>query len=237
MNDGISSFGEACLWILPLVIVFSIFLSAFFKGLAQHSDYGKQIVVVLSYILCVGVVVHEAAHQLMCKIFNVKIREVRYFKVESERVGDVEHTSIGGHVDCERVESLIVGLFLGFAPLLVNGLLVALIYYFSPVWMESEYHGVLIYLGVALALGARPSREDLALSFHTLQSRPGRAVIEILFLGVFGGVLCYLVAYQFELWITLTVLATFIVLCIVQGRFKPRKSYGGYIARYEKNNS
>lgn len=217
---NIYAFGEVCVELIPIVIFLSIFLTAVLKGFASHSSYGMQVLVVFSYIFCVGVIVHEAAHRLMCKIFGVKVKETQYFKVERRRIQGREYANIGGYVKTEEVSSIITGLFLGVAPLIVNGLLVALLYYYNPVWMETEYYGLLIYLGIALALGARPSKTDLTLMWHAFQKHPGRGLLEIAFLCSFSGVIFFLMLYQFELWITLTVGIVFVALCIIQGRNK-----------------
>lgn len=214
------TFGDVCLHVIPIVVVLSLFISGFLGALARHSKNGLQITIFFSYLVCVGVIVHELAHQLMCKLFGARIKGIQYFGVNRQRIAGREYTSIGGHVDCEEVPSIIAGMYLGLAPLLVNGLLIAIIYFYWPVLGETAYNWLFIYLGIALALGARPSKEDLTVWWHTFQKNLGRSFWELFLLCLFGGVLYCLIVYQVELWISLSVIIGFIVLSIIEGRAK-----------------
>lgn len=228
MDFNIYEFGEVCISLLPIVIVLSVFISAFLRALMQHYSYGTQIAVTFSYVFSIGVIVHEVAHQMMCKIFGVKVKEACYFKVERWRTEKREYANIGGYVNLKEVSSVISSLFLGIAPVLVNGLIVALFYYYYPVWRETSFNGLLIYLGIALALGARPSKEDLTLWMRAFQKNPGRGTFEIFLLCGFGFILFYLLFYEIGLQIIFVVVIVFLILCVIQGRAKlngPKKRY------------
>ena len=229
MNFDVYAFSDICLQVIPIVIVLTLFVSVFLGTLAKRSATGAQIATLFSVLFCVGVIIHELAHQLMCKVFGVGIREIQYFGVSRTRIAGREYTNIGGHVDCEDVPSIIAGIALGIAPLLLNGILVALIYYYWPLLGETSYYGLFAYLGIALALGARPSKEDLAVWWHAFQKSPGRNLWEVLLLCILGGSLYYLVSANVELWIICSALITFSVICVIQGRIKSGASHKGSI--------
>lgn len=228
MVFNLAEFGQICMWMLPIVLFFSFFVSGFLGALLQQPTYGRQIVIILSYLFCVGVIVHEVAHQLMCKVFGVEVKEVQYFRVESKKHAEKVHTRIGGYVATGDIGSFTTGIFLGIAPILVNGLLLALLYYYYPVWMETGYEGILIYLGVALGLGARPSGRDLTACWRIFQKHPGRGILEIFFLCGFGVVLYCMALFQIDVWTIFGVVITFIIVCIINGRLKtntPQQRY------------
>jgi len=180
------------------------------------------VLVLVSYVLCIGVVVHEVAHRIFCGIFGVRVRETRYFKVERKKTKWGEQTTIGGYLNIEDIDSVIVGIFLGIAPLIVNGVSVALIYYFSPLLGETPIFWLLVYLGIALGIGARPSKEDLKLCIGALKRAPGRGIIEILLAFVFCISICVLVVLQINIWVTLSVTLSFLILLVIQGRSRTR---------------
>lgn len=203
--------------LITVIIFLGIFLSAFLGALGAHASNGDYYVRLFYYFFGIGVVAHEGAHYLMCKLFGVKVKEVRFFKVERNR----EYLNIGGYVRSEEVSSFIAILSLSLAPLLVNGILVSLIYYCSPLWMEIPgWNFGIGFAGVSLALGTRPSKQDLSLLGKTLQKNLGRGLIEIIFLCAFGGVICYFAISQVEAWIFLAAVITFIVSCIILGRIR-----------------
>lgn len=214
-------FGETFVMVIPIVIFLSIFVCAFLGALARHTSNGNQLVVLFYKVFCVGVVVHELAHYSMSKLFGVKVKEARWFSIESKRIEGREAINISGFVRTEEIYSVVTSLVLGIAPLLVNGTLIALIYYYGPIWTEISYWNVVItYAGVAFALGTRPSNEDLTLWWKILKKNPRRGFFEFIELILFGVVLYYLVFYQIEAWIILTTAITFFILLIVQARKK-----------------
>jgi len=232
VNFNIYAFWDICIWIIPLVIFFSTFITAIIGSFAKRSSYGVQIAIAFSYIFCIGVIVHEMAHQLMCHTFGVRVKELRYFRVEHKRTEDGEYLNIGGYVNFEDVNSLITGIFLGIAPLLVNGILVALICYYAPVFETTSYYPLFIYLGFALGIGARPSKEDLLLWYQALRMNPGRGLLEFLLLCFFGGIVYALfLVWQVDLWISFTIIFLFIVFFIFQGRPKAGRSPSNYLPR------
>ena len=211
---SLQAFWETCLMLIVVVIFLGIFLSAFLGALAGHSSNGKLFYRCFNWVFVPGVVVHEFAHYSMCRIFGVKVKEARWFKV-----GDF---GIEGFVRTEDISSVITSLFLGLAPILVNGILVSLIYYFSPIytdWDPLARFGI-TYLGISLALGTRPSKADLTLWWKVFNEYPGRGFFEFGELIIFGVVIYLMAFYQIEVWIILTVTFMIVVLFIIQARLR-----------------
>jgi len=226
----IYAFGEVCLFVIPLVILIALLFSAFLSAVANHSPYGMQLMLTLSYIFALGVVTHELAHRLFCALFGVKVKEMRLFKVTRRKMADLDYVSVGGYVDCEEIPSVIAALFMGFAPLIINGLLVALLVYYGPFIMTTQYYALAMYGGISLGLGVRLSKEDLLLWINILRKHPGRGVMEIICLFVFISLLYYLgVVIQIPLWSTFSLFLGFLLIVIVCNRRK-RTAFKGKFA-------
>jgi len=222
LEFNIYAFGEVCLSIIPMVVFISLLFSTFISALASHSSYGMQLMLILSYIFAFGVIAHELAHRLFCAIFGVKVKKMQLFKVTRKKTADQEYMSIGGYVDCEDVTSVIAALFLGFAPLIINGLLVALLVYYGSLIMNTQFYALAVYAGVSLGLGARTSKEDMLLWISSLRKNPGRGILELVCLCLFVGVLFYLgIIIQIPLWGSFSLFLVFIIVVIVYNRRKP----------------
>ena len=105
--------------------------------------------------LAPGVVAHEFAHWLACKLTGTRVHEVRWF-----RFGDP-----AGYVVHDRAASATAGVLIGFAPTLVNALLGGFVAYRPATrlltgagWDWGDW--ALAWLGFSVALRAFPSRAD-----------------------------------------------------------------------------
>jgi hypothetical protein len=215
------AFGQVCLYVIPIVIFFSIVFSAFLSSLASRSETWIHLTLILSYLFAFGIVMHELSHRLFCALFGVKVRETQLFKVTRWNTPEGQYLSVGGYVDCEDIQSVIVALFLGFAPLIINGLLVGLLVYYGPDLMATAYAPLIAYAGVALGLGTRTSKEDTLLWVGALRKSPGRGFLEIIGLMAFGGVLYYLVdTFQIPVWGGCSIFIAFVVIIAVLIRQK-----------------
>jgi hypothetical protein len=204
-----------------MVILFSIVFSALLTALASRSDMGMHLTIALSYLFALGIVVHELAHRLFCGIFGVKVREMQLFKVTRRHTENGQYLSVGGYVECEDIQSVIVALFLGFAPLIINGFLVGLLVYYGPILFETDYAALIIYAGIALGLGTRTSKEDMLLWVSALRKNPGRGFLEIIGLILFSGMLYYVIGVlQIPVWGTCSILLAFILIMVVLNRQK-----------------
>jgi len=229
LEFDIYAFGEVCLFVIPLVILIALLFSAFLSAVANHSSYGMQLMLTLSVIFGFGVVTHELAHRLFCALFGVKVKEMRLFKVTRRKTADLDYVSVGGYVDCEEISSVIAALFMGFAPLIINGFLVAFLVYYGPFIMTTQFYPLAVYGGISLGLGVRPSKEDLLLWINTLRKHPGRGILELICLFVFIGVLYYLaMVIQIPLWGTFSLFFGFLLIVIICNRRKPTTFKGKF---------
>ena len=111
--------------------------------------------ILISIVTFPGVIVHEMAHQFFCRIFNVAILDVCYFRFGNP-VGYVVH---------EIPKKAIHSIMIGVGPFFVNtiiGALIALPSIIPVIKFESgsplDYF--LIWLGVSIAMHSFPSIGD-----------------------------------------------------------------------------
>jgi hypothetical protein len=118
-----------------------------------------------------GVIVHELAHQLFCRLLQVPIFKVCYFRLGTP----------SGYVLYEPPRSSWKNLLIGIGPLLVNtlvGLSVAFpaainIFTFeSWDWLD----GLLIWLGISIAMHSFPSTGDAATIWKSVMA-PGSPLL------------------------------------------------------------
>jgi hypothetical protein len=102
-----------------------------------------------------GVIVHEFAHLLFCKIRKVAVLDVCYFQMDNP-VGYVIH---------ERTENFTDTFLISMGPFLVNTVLCFLICF--PAFMPVSYFDIshplsyfLLWLGLSIGMHAVPSNED-----------------------------------------------------------------------------
>jgi hypothetical protein len=102
-----------------------------------------------------GVIVHEAAHMLFCKLRHVAILDVCFFRVGNP----------AGYVVHEPADRFSTSLLITFGPFLVNSLLCMLICFpaFLPVRVFGVKHPLsyfLLWLGISIGMHAFPSIGD-----------------------------------------------------------------------------
>lgn len=103
-----------------------------------------------------GVVVHEAAHFLFCRIFKLAVFDVCWFRLGNP----------AGYVVHEETDSLAAATWVGLGPFVVNTVLcvVFCLPAFIPVW-ELEVREPLpvafYWLGLSIGMHAFPSPHDL----------------------------------------------------------------------------
>ncbi|HEY0609058.1 MAG TPA: metalloprotease family protein [Chitinophaga sp.] len=139
-----------------------------------------------------GVVVHEFAHQLFCRIFGVAIFEVKYFQIGNP----------AGYVVHEPVRNPVHQLFIGTGPFFVNTILAALIAFPAalPIGMgEGNFVDyLLLYLGVSIGMHAFPSTGDAKTMWNGLMLGENTPpwlkavtlpVVGLIYLGALGSVI------------------------------------------------
>jgi len=102
-----------------------------------------------------GVIVHELAHQLFCRLYRVPVFKVVYFQTESPP----------GYVLHEKPQSKVQSVMISLGPFILNTIVGALISLPAalPVFKFNNAEPLdylLIYLGVSIAMHAFPSRGD-----------------------------------------------------------------------------
>ena len=110
---------------------------------------------VITLVTFPGVIVHELAHQLFCRLYKVPVFEVVYFKMGNP----------AGYVVHEVPQSKLQSIMISIGPFIVNTVLGALIALPAamPVFKfdnAGPLDYVLIYLGVSIAMHAFPSTGD-----------------------------------------------------------------------------
>ncbi len=221
-------FCETCFWVFPVTLMVSMIIVGILGALHNHSENTMEIMIVLSYALFIGVVIHEAAHELFCKIYGIKVEEVQYFYLKKKR--GVFRKFVDGlgfnklKEEKNPTRSFLAAFSIAIAPIVVNGLSVALIIYFLPELMESPYYGIFLYLIIALMYGAQPSRQDLVFAGSIFQKNFSRGLIELFMLILFISI-CFglLFVWQATLWITLSIIGVLGILLIRQGRTKSER--------------
>jgi len=102
-----------------------------------------------------GVVVHEIAHQFFCRLTGTAVLDVCYFRMGNP----------AGYVVHERPRTRAKALLVSIAPFIVNTLLGAMIAAPAAIsaftFEDGDFlDGLLIWLGVSIAMHAFPSRQD-----------------------------------------------------------------------------
>jgi hypothetical protein len=102
-----------------------------------------------------GVIVHEAAHLLFCRLRHVAVFDVCFFRVGNP----------AGYVVHEEPDRFSTAFLITFGPFLVNSLLCMLICF--PAFLPLRFFGVrhplsyfLLWLGVSIGMNAFPSIGD-----------------------------------------------------------------------------
>jgi hypothetical protein len=136
-----------------------------------------------------GVIVHELAHQLFCRLYKVPVFEVVYYRFGNP----------AGYVMHEKVKNKWHGMMISVGPFIINTLLGALIALPAslPVF---KFHTaglldwVLIYLGVSIAMHAFPSTGDANSIWQSMKEDDtplpvkiiGYPVVGLIYLGSLG---------------------------------------------------
>lgn len=148
--------------------------------------------IAISIATCPGVVVHELAHQLFCRLFKVPVFQVVYFQVGNP----------AGFVLHETPQYKWQSILISAGPFFVNTLLGALIALPAalPVFTLNNanfLHYVLIYLGVSIAMHAFPSTGDAAVIWKEIRQDDtklltklvGYPVVGLIYLGSLGSMI------------------------------------------------
>lgn len=111
--------------------------------------------VVISVITFPGVIIHELAHQLFCRLFKVSVFDVCYFRTQNP----------SGYVIHEAPRKPIHTILIGVGPFFINTIIGALVTLSASIPIIKFKAGlpldyVLMWLGVSIAMHAFPSTGD-----------------------------------------------------------------------------
>lgn len=109
----------------------------------------------ISIVTFPGVIVHEAAHMLFCRLRGVAVLDVCFFRVGNP----------AGYVIHEPIEDFTSSLLVAVGPFIVNSLLCVVFCFpaFVPVRIFHQSDPLsyfLIWLGVSIGMHAFPSNQD-----------------------------------------------------------------------------
>jgi hypothetical protein len=135
-----------------------------------------------------GVIAHELAHELMCRLVGVRVHKVCYFRFGSPP----------GYVVHESPNGVMGHILIGTGPLLVNsigGVAMGLIYRL-PSLRGVSLRYLFLWLGVSIAMHSFPSTGDAKSMWHGLWGHGmpiiGRILsiplVVIIYLGALGSV-------------------------------------------------
>jgi len=136
-----------------------------------------------------GVIVHEMAHQLFCRLFRVAVLDVCYFRFGNP----------AGYVIHEPTRAPRQQIWIGIGPFIVNSILGAIVSLPAAIQVVqfdvgSPLHYFLIWLGVSIAMHAFPSTGD-AKTLRTAVSGPSVSILAkmvaypivgVIYVGAFG---------------------------------------------------
>ncbi len=148
----------------------------------------------ISILTFPGVIVHEIAHVLFCRMFRVAIFDVCYFRFGNP----------AGFVVHEKPRNHIHHLLIGIGPFFVNSIVGALIA--SPAVIPvikfeagNPLQYVLIWLGVSIAMHAFPSTGDAASIWEAVKGSDVPALVKVVAYPVVG--IIYLGALGSMFWL------------------------------------
>lgn len=136
-----------------------------------------------------GVIVHELAHQLFCRIFKVPVFEVVYFQASNP----------AGYVLHETPRTKWQTILISIGPFIVNTLLGGIIALPASLAVFKFQNGtpfdyILIYLGVSIAMHAFPSTGDANVIWNAIKEKDtpiwvkiiGYPVVGLIYVGSIG---------------------------------------------------
>lgn len=145
--------------------------------------------VIISVVTFPGVIVHELAHQLFCRLFRIPVFEVCYFRAGNP----------AGYVLHERVERPYQQILIAVGPWFVNTALAVMIGASAAVNTIVDDPGpldvLLLYLAISIGMHAFPSLGDAGVIWDSVVKNPATAmhtkivavpIIGMIYIGALG---------------------------------------------------
>lgn len=131
--------------------------------------------IIISIITFPGVIVHEIAHQLFCRLFNLVVFDVCYFRFGNP----------AGYVVHESPKKPAHEIIIGIGPFIVNTIIGAIISLPAAIPVIKFGAGtpleyVLIWLGVSIAMHSFPSTGDAESIWDAVKSKDTNLAIKII---------------------------------------------------------
>jgi len=146
----------------------------------------------ISLLTFPGVIVHELAHQLFCRIYKVPVFQVVYYRFGNPC----------GYVLHEKVSNKWKSMMISIGPFIVNTVIAALIALPAALPVFKFDTGgpidyLLIYLSVSIAMHAFPSTGDANSIWHSLKEEDtpiwakivGYPLVGLIYIGSVGSVM------------------------------------------------
>lgn len=126
--------------------------------------------IVISILTFPGVIVHEAAHMLFCKLRGVPIFDVKFFQFDMNVAGYVLHA---------EPDDFTSSFLISIGPFLLNTLLCLLICFPAsiPIYLFDDINLIsmfLVWLGVSIGMNAFPSNQDANIIWERAKKEVGR---------------------------------------------------------------
>lgn len=152
---------------------------------------------VISAITFPGVVIHELAHQLFCRYFKVPVYQVCYFRFGNP----------AGYVVHGQTESWVYSVLIGVGPFFLNSILGAILAFPSALRVfefsnaASVLDGILVWLGVSIAMHAIPSTGDAKSMWRTVSGGGASVLAKLIVAPIVG--LIFVLAVGSVVWLDL----------------------------------
>lgn len=155
-----------------------------------------------------GVIVHEFAHQLFCRLFRVPVYDVVYFQMKNP----------SGYVMHEPTEKPLASFMISVGPFIVNTLLGMLIVFPAAIelFRFEVYQNILVlalgWLGISILMHAFPSTGDAKVMVQSILKNPDvNLLVKVVTAPVIG--LVYVGALGSMMWLDL-VYAAFMAMVL-----------------------
>lgn len=153
--------------------------------------------IVISAVTFPGVVIHELAHQLFCRLFKIPVFQVCYFRFGNP----------AGYVVHGESENWIHQVLVSAGPFFLNSLLGALLAFPSALrtfefdGAATALDGVLMWLGISIAMHAIPSTGDAKSMWAAVSGKKAPGVAKLFVAPVVG--LIFILALGSVVWLDL----------------------------------
>lgn len=128
-----------------------------------------------------GVIVHELAHQIFCRLLKIPVFEVCYFRMENP----------AGYVIHEKPKEAYKSLLISIGPFIINTILGSIVAAGGAISLLN-FHSFnlldffLVWLGVSIAMHAFPSRGDADSIWKALKQKGTNLFLKIIGIPIVG---------------------------------------------------